>query len=93
MHIDTVAASILKYIADNTTERRLVTSQQIKLGLLRINANSVPNTLNRLLNEKLIFMIPKNERDYGFGITAKGVEALREAEIKLMEYLAVSKGD
>jgi hypothetical protein len=87
-HYDSIEIQILKFIADATAGRKLVTSQQIKLGLPYINSNSVPNSLQRLLDNRLIFCIAKDERSYGFAVTTKGVDALKQAEDKMLKILS-----
>lgn len=90
-HFDSIEVQILKYIADNTTDRRLVTSQQIKLGLPHINPASVSNSLQRLLDEKLIFYLPKDDRAYGYASTVKGIDVLKEVEDKMLKILTTGK--
>jgi hypothetical protein len=90
-HYDGIEVQLLKFIADSTTDRRLVTSQQIKLALPHLNPASVGNSLSRLLGEKLIFAMEKDERSYGYAITTKGAAALKEAEDRLLNILVTRK--
>jgi RIO-like serine/threonine protein kinase len=86
-HYDSIEVQILKYIADNTTERRLVTTQQIKLGLPHINPASISNSLQRLLDDKLVFFMPKDDRSYGYAATMKGIDVLKEVTDSMLKIL------
>jgi len=76
-----IKLQILNYIKANTDNRRLVSYPNICDNIKNTTESYIATALNRLINEKLVFHMG-NEGNFGYGITAKGLEYLKTHENK-----------
>jgi DNA-binding PadR family transcriptional regulator len=81
MQDPSIKLQILNYIKINSDCKRLVSYSNINKNIKDTSESYIATALNRLLNERLVFHMG-TEGTYGYGITAKGLEYLKNYENK-----------